>query len=172
MNNALRRTGLGLVLALALTGIALAQTAQFPFGGLKGDPKQPVEISAETLSVDQKDNSATFEGSVVVGQGAMRLSAAKLRVEYAQDTTGAKATNKIKALHATGGVTLVNGDEAAEGQEAIYTVDTGSVVMTGNVMLTQGPNVVTGDKLVVDLTTGTGRMEGRVRTILNQNGNK
>jgi lipopolysaccharide export system protein LptA len=165
---ALRYAGLGLVVAFGLAGAALAQSAQFPFGGLKGDPNLPVEISSDTLSVNQTDNTATFEGSVVIGQGQMRLSAPKVVVEYGQDQNGAQATNKIRTLHATGGVTLVNGNEAAEGQEAVYTVASGSVLMTGSVVLTQGPNVISGDRLVVDLTSGTGHMEGHVRTIIKQ----
>ena len=42
--------------------------------------------------------------------------------------------------------------------------------MTGDVILTQGPNALSGERLIVDLTSGTGRMEGRVRTIF-QTGN-
>ncbi|WP_420353073.1 hypothetical protein [Paenirhodobacter sp.] len=38
--------------------------------------------------------------------------------------------------------------------------------MTGDVVLKQGPNVMSGQKLMVDLRSGTGRMDGRVRTIL------
>jgi lipopolysaccharide export system protein LptA len=43
--------------------------------------------------------------------------------------------------------------------------------MTGEVLLTQGGNVMSGQKLTVDLTAGTGRMDGRVKTILQPSGN-
>jgi lipopolysaccharide export system protein LptA len=33
------------------------------------------------------------------------------------------------------------------------------------VVLTQGPATITGDRLVADLRAGTGRIEGRVRTV-------
>jgi lipopolysaccharide export system protein LptA len=71
-------------------------------------------------------------------------------------------------MHATGGVTMVNGEETAEGVEAVYEVDAGVVTMTGDVIVTQGKNVVAGERLFVDLDTGTGTMEGRVRTIFRQ----
>ena len=45
------------------------------------------------------------------------------------------------------------------------------VTMTGDVRLTQGQNVISGQKLVVNLDTGTGTMEGRVRTTLTPGGN-
>lgn len=115
--------------ALAQGGAAIA------FGGLKHDSSLPIEITAEQLAVDQSDGSATFTGNVLIGQGDMRLSAAKVRVEY---VTGAGSTGEISKLHATGGVTLVNGAEAAEAAEAVYTVTSGVVVMTGSVILTQG----------------------------------
>ena len=68
-------------------------------------------------------------------------------------------------------MTLVTGPtEAAEGRDAVYTVDSGTVVMTGNVMLTQGQNALSGQKLVVDLKSGTGPMEGRVKTIFQSTG--
>ncbi len=97
----------------------------------------------------------------------MRLSAAKVRVEY---VTGAGSTGEISKLHATGGVTLVNGAEAAEAAEAVYTVTSGVVVMTGSVILTQGKNALSGDRLTVDLSSGTGQMDGRVKTILQPGG--
>jgi len=62
-------------------------------------------------------------------------------------------------------VVMVNGAEAAEGDKAVYTPVKYSVVMTGEVLLTQGPSTIAGDTLVVDLETGEGTMEGRVRTV-------
>jgi len=50
-------------------------------------------------------------------------------------------------------------------------VTTGRLVMTGDVLLTQGASVMSGQKLDVDLKTGVGRMDGRVRTILQPGGN-
>lgn len=158
------------ILALILSATAsVGQEAQFPFGGLRTDPTAPVEIAADTLTVSQTDGAATFIGNVVVGQGEMRLSAANVRVEYSAGSNG--TAGRIERLHASGGVTLVNGAEAAEAQDAIYTIGAGTVEMSGNVVLTQGPNVISGDRLVVNLETGTGTMQGRVRTILRQGGN-
>ncbi len=152
------------ILMLCLTlGAATAQAqtngATVAFGSLKGDPTLPVEVTADQLQVDQADGTAVFTGNVIVIQGTMRLTAPSVRVDYAQDT------QKIAQLHATGGVTLVNGGEAAEAEEAVYTVETGNVVMTGKVLLTQGTSALSGNQLTVDLTTGTGVMQGRVQTV-------
>ena len=149
-----------LALALGLAPLsALAQGAEVAFGGLKQDTTLPVEIQADTLKVDQGDGSATFSGNVLVGQGDMRMTAALVRVEYA---AGGGA---IQRLHASGGVTVASGGEAAEAAEAIYSIDSGNIVMTGDVLLTQGASALSGQKLVVNLKTGTGTMEGRVQTV-------
>ncbi|GHF02801.1 organic solvent tolerance protein OstA [Aliiroseovarius zhejiangensis] len=150
------------LLALVLPIAAHAQ-AQVAFGGLKHDSSLPVEISADLLQVDQSDGSATFSGNVQIGQGAMRLTAGKVRVEYA---TGDDTTGEISRLLASDGVTLVNGAEAAEAREAIYTIDSGVIVMTGDVILTQGQNALSSEKLTVNLQSGTGTMDGRVKSII------
>ena len=154
-----------LVLGLA-PGLALGQGAEVAFGGLRQDTSLPVEITADSLAIDQADGTAIFTGNVLVAQGEMRLSADRIRVVYASDP---EATGRVQELVATGGVTLVNGAEAAEAEEATYTVDEGSVVMTGEVLLTQGGKALAGERLVIDLTAGTGVMEGRVRTVFRPN---
>ncbi len=151
---------------LALTAPALGQGAQVAFGGIKGDPTLPVEVTSDSFAVNQTDGAATFTGNVVIAQGDMRLSATEVRVEYARDNR-----TKIERLLATGGVTLVSGTDAAEAGEADYSISSGLVVMRGNVLLTQGVNAISGQVLTVDLATGTGRMEGRVKTVLQPGGN-
>lgn len=155
-----------LVLALAGPGPALAQGAEVAFGGIRADTSLPVEVTADTLSVSQTDGTATFSGNVLVSQGDMRLSAERVEVVY-----GSADRSRIERLHASGGVTLVSGKDAAEAADAVYTIGTGAVEMTGDVLLTQGASTIAGQKLVVDLASGTGRMEGRVTTVLRPGGN-
>ena len=149
-------------LALGLTAAQLnAQQANIAFGGIKQDTSLPVTLDADTLAINNADGSAKFTGNVVVAQGEMRLTAGEVQVEYLPDGGG------IKTLHATGGVTLINTGDAAEAKEALYTIDSGNVVMTGDVLLTQGANAISGQKLVLNLKDGTGVMEGRVQTVFN-----
>lgn len=145
------------IVALALP----AGAQQVAFGGIRADAKAPVEVTADSLNVNQGDGTAVFSGHVLVVQGGLRMQAAEIRVGYAPDDR-----SKIQTMHATGGVTLVSPTEAAEAKEAVYDVAGGSVVMTGDVLLTQGQSVMSGQKLTVDLRSGTGQMDGRVKTIL------
>jgi len=146
-----------------LLGAALAQAqgTAVPFGGFEADPTLPVEITADTLDVDQSTGAAEFKGNVLVGQGEMRLSAQRVLVIYNEEESA------IERLEATGEVLLVNGEDAAEADRADYTIDSGVIVMTGDVLLSQGPNVLSSQKMTVNLATGTAQMVGRVRTILN-----
>ncbi|MEM7470559.1 MAG: lipopolysaccharide transport periplasmic protein LptA [Pseudomonadota bacterium] len=145
------------------TAAASAQGANVAFGGLKHDASLPVEITADELTVDQATGQAVFIGNVVAGQGEMRLSAGQVKVQYA--ASGGQTTGRIAQLVASQGVTLVNGAEAAEAQSAVYDVERAEIVMTGDVILTQGQNALSGEQLTVDLTDGSGRMTGRVKTI-------
>ena len=150
---------LSFIAALAYASTALAQGTSVPFGATQQDTSLPVEVSAETLSVSQKDGSALFTGDVIIGQGEMRLSAPRVLVFYTDDQSA------IERLEATGGVVLVNGDQAAEAERADYQVNVGTIRMTGNVLLTQGANTLVSEEMDVDLEAGTAVMNGRVRTV-------
>lgn len=166
MFNQLRSVFMAVLLLLVTPTLGLAQGTQVAFGGLKHDSSLPVELSSDQLQINQEDGSAVFSGNVVIGQGTMRLSANKVVVEYTQNS----GQRKISKLHATGNVILVNGAEAAEAQNAVYSIDSGNIVMTGGVILTQGGNALSSNRMVVDLNTGQATLEGRVKSIL-QTGN-
>lgn len=154
-------------LSIALLLAAAPATAQnIAFGGVKADTSAQVEVAADSLSVNQSDGSAVFTGNVVIGQGDMRLSAETVTVEYAEG-----GQNRIRSLHATGSVTLVSGADVAEAREAVYDVESGNVTLTGDVVMTQGRNALTGDKMVVNLVSGTAQVDGRVRSVLQPEGN-
>ena len=149
------------LLTVLFLAAAPAWAQNVTFGGMKADTSLPVEVAADNLAVNQTDGSATFTGNVVIGQGEMRLAADAVTVEYAEG-----GQSRIQSLHATGNVTLVSGEDAAEAAEATYDVASGNVVLTGDVVLTQGQNVLTGNHMTVNLESGTAQVEGRVRSVL------
>jgi len=153
-----------LILALLLGTAANAQT-NIDLGGITADPKAPVEVSADNLSVDQDSGTAVFSGNVVIGQGDLRLSAGSVRVVYS-DSTG-----DIAQLLATDGVTLVTDSEAAEAATADYNLTTGILTLSGSVLLTQGASALSAEQMTIDLNSGRAQMSGRVRTVFQQDGN-
>ena len=153
-----------LILALLLGTAANAQT-NIDLGGITADPKAPVEVSADNLSVDQDSGTAVFSGNVVIGQGDLRLYAGSVRVVYS-DSTG-----DIAQLLAIDGVTLVTATEAAEAATADYNLTTGILTLSGSVLLTQGASALSAEQMTIDLNSGRAQMSGRVRTVFQQDGN-
>ncbi len=150
-------------------GPVLGQGAEVAFGGLSHDNTLPVEVTADSLRIEQATGIAVFSGSVLVGQGEMRLQADEVEVTYGRE---GEASGRIQRVKAAGNVTLTNGAEAAEAAAAEYDISTGLVLMEGDVLLTQGPNALSGQKLRIDLTTGVAQMEGRVQTIFRPEGSE
>jgi lipopolysaccharide export system protein LptA len=160
---AFRHGFLVLTLALAAAGAEAQQT--IAFGELDQDTTQPVQVTADQLAVNNADGTAIFTGNVVVTQGEMKLAAGEVKVTYGTEQ------NDIESLIASGGVTVTNLGDAAEAQEAVYTIDSGVIVLSGDVLLTQGPSALAGQKLTINLKDGTGVMEGRVTTTFQPGGN-
>jgi lipopolysaccharide export system protein LptA len=194
----MRRTSLTLLTAavLGMSGASLhAQTApQGPPNALQGfsqNRDQPVHIEAATLEVRDKQKQATFSGDVRVKQGDTGLRCKSLVVFYEQDgetadqsktlqaaTPGPGGEQRIKRLEARGGVIVTQKEQTATGDLGIFDMKSNTVTLTGNpVVMTQGQNVLRGEKLVVDLTSGTSRVEsnkgsqGRVQGLFLPGGN-
>jgi len=148
------------VVASLIFSQAGAQGANVAFGTIRQDTSLPVEVTADSLSVENATGTAIFTGNVAIGQGEMRLTAARVLVVYRAEQKG------IARLEATGGVTLVSGEDAAESERADYNIDDGTIVMTGNVLLAQGASALSADKMSIRLEDGTAQMTGRVKTIL------
>lgn len=156
-----------------LTAFAVAMCIAMPLmaqtninlGGLSADPNAPVEITADTLNVDQDSGTATFTGNVLIGQGDLRLSAGSVEVIYAAET------GDIARLLARGGVTFVTATEAAEARTADYDLQSGLLTLEGDVLLTQGASALSAGRMVINLTAGTAEMSGRVKTVFQQGNN-
>lgn len=145
---------------LIVAAPGFAQGTSVSFGALKHDSSLPVEVTSDQLAVDQASGQAVFTGNVLIGQGELRLSAARVEVIYAAQA------GKIAKLMASGGVTITNAGEAAEAQRAEYNLEASQVILSGDVILTQAGSALSGDRMTIDLATGTGQIDGRVKTIL------
>lgn len=140
-----------------------AQT-NISLGGIAVDTTSAVEVTADSLAVDQDSGKALFEGEVLIVQGDLRLSADQVEVLYNAEAS------EISRLLATGNVLFVTSEEAAEAQTADYDVASGLLVMTGDVLLTQGGSAIAANAMTINVTDGTAQMDGRVRTVLQQGG--
>lgn len=133
------------------TGISISPTAV--------DGSQPVEVTADSLTVEQASNMAIFTGNAKAVQGELVLSADSIKVIYNAEQSA------IETVEATTNVLFTNGAEVAEAQRGIYKVASGMLNLVGNVTLVQGPNAISGDALSLDLTTSKGTMTGNVKSV-------
>jgi lipopolysaccharide export system protein LptA len=128
-------------------------------GGFSSNPDEPIEMTADKLTVSQTDGSARFDGNVVIAQGNIKIMAQLVVVTYLE-------SGGIDQLSASGGVTVVTQTESAEAKFADYDLSSHSLVLSGDVLLTQGQSMISSDTMNINLTTGAAVIEGRVRTVL------
>jgi lipopolysaccharide export system protein LptA len=175
-------------LALAMTVCGVAQSApknqapqnQGPPNALQGfsqNRDQPIKIQAASLEVREKDKLATFTGDVHVVNGDTEMRCKSLQVFYDQEPGGgaakepagglAKAADagpagaqQIRRIEAKGSVTVVQKDQHATGDSAIFNMRENTVTLNGNVIVTRGQDVLRGQRLVVNLTDGVSKMDG------------
>ena len=155
---------LGLMMFVSAPAAPAAAQVAIGFGGVAYDDRQPVEITADSLTIDQATGEATFSGNVIVVQGDLRMAAGSVRVVYA--TSDAAGAGAVREVIAAGGVLVTRGADAAEGAQARFEVATALLTLSGDVLVTQGPTAIAGDRMVVDMRTGSGSVDGRVRTVL------
>jgi len=158
------------------TSLSLAQTEQpSAFQGFSRNRKDPVNIEANYLEVRDKDKVAVFKGNVVVVQGDTTMRCKELEVHYEGSALGtdprqkvpatkgqqkSESAQRIKRLIAIGGVIVIAKDQKAVGDKGTFEMATNIVILDGNVVVTQGQNVMNGDKLTVNLTAGTSKLDG------------
>lgn len=136
------------------------------FGDRKQDTDAPIDVTSATLAVDENANTALFTGDVVVVQDTMTMYAPWVKVFYLEDQSG------ISHMHAKDGVTLIHGDEAAEGETADYDLQKDVIIMNGDVLVTQKLSAIAADKMTIKLEDGTALMTGRVKSLLRTNSTK
>ncbi|MCJ2079741.1 LptA/OstA family protein [Methylobacterium sp. J-090] len=167
-------------------------------GNLGGGGKEPIKIDADRLDVFDRENKAIFAGNVVAVQGDSTIRCSSMTVRYkrakkddkakddkakddktkapAADTAdagekpaGGMGENGIQRVECAGPVTVVQKDQVATGDSAVFDQEAKRIVLTGNVVLSQCQNVTRGSRLVYDMNTGRANMDpvagGRVSAL-------
>lgn len=174
------------------------ERAASPLGALGGSGKEPIKIDADRLDVFDRENKAIFAGNVVAVQGDSTIRCSSMTVRYkrgkdakkqpagaaSQESDGAddgagKGTagmgtagmgeNGIQRVECAGPVTVVQKDQVATGDSAVFDQEAKRIVLTGNVVLSQCQNVTRGSRLVYDMNSGRANMDpvagGRVSAL-------
>ena len=100
-----------------------------------------VVITSQTLTADNKNNTAVFEGSVVAKTENITMHSDKMTVFYNE------SENKIKKIHALGNVKVHSKDSAIFSDEAVYLDSEEKIIFSGNPKAVEGENVITGAQI-------------------------
>ena len=143
--------------------------------GAGKDARQPVDIRAEELDIDDAAKTAHFRGKVVAIQGETMLAAPSLLIKYegkaatalgeagegAKDAPKAKqGGTRVTFLWARGGVEITSGqDRRIVSDLADFDVIAETALFDGNVTAVQEKNVLKGARLTIDRKAGKTRLE-------------
>jgi lipopolysaccharide export system protein LptA len=153
-------------------GLAPAQDFASAFSGFDTGSAVPIQIEADELEVRDAEKLAIYSGGVRVQQGETILETRALTIFYSGDAPAAGVPgSQVSRLEAGPRVMVRSGERTASGDRAVLDMETEVITMSGNVVLTEGPNVVRGERLIVNLATKQGRIEGgRVQTLISPSG--
>ncbi|MDA7949329.1 MAG: LPS export ABC transporter periplasmic protein LptC [Hyphomicrobiaceae bacterium] len=133
--------------------------AQIDLSSTRG---QPVDIEADSLTVNDKTSIAVFFGDVETVQGNMNMQSRKLTVDFSGEgkatSDAAQNGSEIKTIRAEGKVAIKTAeDQTTTSDWAEFDAASQTVTIGGNVVLSQGENVIKGSRLVIDLKTNRSR---------------
>ncbi|MGE0022751.1 MAG: LPS export ABC transporter periplasmic protein LptC [Hyphomicrobium sp.] len=145
-------------------------------GGLasfKTNPDAPVDLTADSLDVDDKRKVAVFRGDVDATQDTFKIRCAELSAFYRGEAglldaatpgttpdAGNKQSTELTRLEARKEVHVTSKDgQTATGDWADFDAKTNKITMGGNVVLSRGKNMVRGTRLLIDMTSGESKID-------------
>jgi lipopolysaccharide export system protein LptA len=137
-----------------------------PFGMMKFSADNgPIQIKAESLNLDYKNNTVEFKGTVHATQSGTTLTSNALKVIYGQKF------GDIKQVVALGDVKMMQGGRWATGQRAVLDEVKHTVEMTGAPVIHDGPDSVAGRRIIIYLDTEKSVVEGASAVIFPRDNN-
>ena len=115
----------------------------------------PIEVTADTFTVDESKNQAVFDGSVVITREGLDMRAQTVRISY-----GEGGQTDIRDLVATGNVRIRAAGQDAVGDRATFDPRTQILKLTGNVRVTSAQGTVQGPDLTINLAKNTSVFSG------------
>ncbi len=138
-----------------------------PFGMMQFSANNgPIQIKADSLNLDYKNNLVEFDGAVHATQSGTTLTSKSLKVIY-----GAKFGD-IKQVIALGDVKMMQGGRWATGQRAVLDEQKHTVEMTGQPVIHDGPDSVAGKRIIIYLDSEKSFVDQATAVIFPRNNGK
>ena len=168
-----RPIAFALAATVAVAAFAQTQTTAPGVSALRGhNTNAPVDISSNSLEVQDRADRAVFVGTLHAVQADLTLDTQRLTVAYSNKPAAAQAGSappaatpngtgvQIDRLDATGGVTVHSPSETAKGDFGVYDLNRKLITLVGNVQLVRGDSNILGSRLVIDLNSGRAVVDG------------
>lgn len=154
--------------------VNLVPTSQQSTAGFGRDARQPVDVTAQQLYINDAKHIALFTGNVVALQGDTTLKTPELRIAYegkAADSltsgqTGAAKSeakdggSRLSRMVASNGTVITMGtDRRITADQADFDAKANTALFTGNVLVNQQKNVLQGRRLFVDRKNSKSRLD-------------
>jgi lipopolysaccharide export system protein LptA len=128
-------------------------------GGFELNKKDPIYITSDWMEVDQKKNTITYKGRVVMVQADMTMRSEILIAHYDPEM------KSMSQIIAEGKVNTTQGDRVATGEKAVFDDKAKTVTLTGNPVMRQGNNQVSGTRVIyfMEQDRAVAEGDGKVR---------
>lgn len=122
----------------------------------------PIVITSDTLTADNKNDTAIFEGSVVATSQDIKISSDKMTVFYSD------GNSKIAKIQVVGNVKVQKEGMSIYSDEAEYIDDEEKIIFTGNPRVIENDNSITGTRIIYFLKDDRAVIEGSKVLIKNK----
>lgn len=149
---------------------AIASAFALPAWALSTDREQPIEVHADRFDGDEVKQTAIYTGAVVVDQGSMRITGARLELRitpkgYRRGTVTGTPSRFRQQRDPDEKKPGIDEWIHAEASTIIYDEETDTVTLIGKARLTRTENgkerdMTQGEKIVYDLRFSRSTVEG------------
>lgn len=122
------------------------------------DSRAPIEITSDSAEFNDKEGSASYQGNVIITQGASKLEAESVEVSAKE-----KSLSRISATGSPARFTESEDDDTAtrgESKNIIYDASQATLTFIGDAALAQANNSFSGERIVYDIKAKAIRAEG------------
>jgi lipopolysaccharide export system protein LptA len=120
----------------------------------KDNKDNRIQVTADRLNINNKDNSAEFSGNVQTIQDNWVILSDRLKIYYSEALDGKDISQEqgaVKKIIAEGNVTITSEGKVSTAEKAEYFADTQIVVLTGkDATISSDRNLITGEKITLD----------------------
>jgi lipopolysaccharide export system protein LptA len=130
------------------------------------DGETPLEITA-TDTIEWHRNTLKYiaRGSAMAKQGDVSIFAQTLTADYRENEQSSSDIYKITALEQ---VVISSKDSTAEGDKAVYEVDTGIALLTGNNLVMRTPEQILHARDNIEYDVNAGLLTARGQVVVNR----